>query len=66
MEVSWLLIKRIFDFIKGDVMLERQPLNEICKLGELNAYTHQGYWQCFDTAKDVRSFDESKYSKQIE
>ena len=57
--------KRIFDFINGDVMLEREPMQEICKLGKLNAYVHSGYWQCFDTTKDVRGFRESDYLELI-
>ena len=57
--------KRIFDFIKGDVMLEREPLREICRLENLNAYNHEGYWQCFDTAKDVGTFNESEYLRKI-
>lgn len=34
---------QIFDFIAGDEMvLEREPLERVATLGELNAYKHRG------------------------
>ncbi len=43
----------IFDFISGDdVVLERYPLEELVKSGELMAYKHYGFWQCMDTLRD--------------
>ena len=42
-----------FDFIESDdVILEKQPLEEISKKGELMAYQHKGFWQCMDTRRD--------------
>jgi glucose-1-phosphate cytidylyltransferase len=41
------------DLIAGDdVMLERGPLEQAAKLGELMAYHHDGFWQCMDTKRD--------------
>merc|ERR1711924_88642 len=35
----------IFKYIKGDkTYLEREPLQKICKNGELNAFRHKGFW----------------------
>lgn len=42
-----------FDLIEGDqTMMEREPLEEVTKMGELMAYKHQGFWQCMDTKRD--------------
>jgi glucose-1-phosphate cytidylyltransferase len=42
-----------FDLIDGDnVMMEREPLEKVTKMGELMAYKHQGFWQCMDTKRD--------------
>tara|TARA_Y100000816_G_C26043198_1_gene546506 strand:- start:257 stop:964 length:708 start_codon:yes stop_codon:yes gene_type:complete len=35
-----------------DVMLEREPINEITNDEELAAYRHNGFWQCMDTRRD--------------
>jgi len=42
-----------FEFIKNDeTLLEREPLEAIAEIGELMAYTHDGFWQCMDTKRD--------------
>jgi glucose-1-phosphate cytidylyltransferase len=33
--------------------LEREPLEEVAKDGELMVYKHDGYWQCMDTYRDL-------------
>jgi len=39
--------------IEGDqTVLEREPLEQAAKLGELMAYQHEGFWQCMDTKRD--------------
>ena len=44
---------QFFDFIAGDeTILEREPLEAAAKAGQLNAYRHEGYWQCMDTKRD--------------
>ena len=30
----------------------REPLENICKKGQLGAYKHNGFWQCMDTKRD--------------
>ncbi|HZJ77309.1 MAG TPA: glucose-1-phosphate cytidylyltransferase [Clostridia bacterium] len=43
----------IFDIIEGDeTVLEKYPLEEAARRGELNAYKHHGFWQCMDTLRD--------------
>ena len=44
---------KIFDFIKNDrIMLEREPLENLAKAGEVKAFKHNGFWQCMDTMRD--------------
>ncbi len=38
----------------GDVMLERQPMDELVKRGELAAYRHDGFWEPMDTMREYR------------
>lgn len=41
------------EFIDGDsTVLEKEPLEQVAKMGELVAYQHNGYWQCMDTKRD--------------
>lgn len=42
----------VFDYIDGDVMLERGPLEQLAADGRLCAYRHDGFWQCMDTLRD--------------
>lgn len=45
--------KEIFDYIENDsVMLEREPLENLSKNGELMAFKHEGFWQCMDTVRE--------------
>lgn len=42
-----------FDLIEGDsTMIEREPLEQAAKAGELMAYRHDGFWHCMDTKRD--------------
>lgn len=42
-----------FDVIpKKNVMLEREPIENVAKIGELMAYKHYDFWQCMDTKRD--------------
>jgi len=43
-----------FDFISGDsTLLEREPLEEASRCGQLMAYKHEGFWHCIDTKRDL-------------
>ncbi len=46
--------KKIFNFIpkKKDTMLERETMKNLTKKKELNAFKHNGFWQCMDTMRD--------------
>ena len=47
-----MLQPEIFDFIPGDVDWAREPLEGLASAGQLNAYRHEGFWQCMDTLRD--------------
>jgi len=48
-----------FEFIDGDnTVLEREPLERVAEMGELVAYSHDGFWQCMDTKRDRDLLDE--------
>ena len=43
----------IFDFIESDdTALEKEPLEELARVNQLNAYKHYGFWQCMDNQRD--------------
>ena len=43
----------IFSFIKdGTVVWEKDPLENIAKIKQLDAYKHNGFWKCMDTQRD--------------
>mgnify|MGYP003954359981 FL=1 len=50
----------IFDFIKGDTtLLEREPMEQLARQGELMAYQHSGFWHCMDTIRERDFLQES-------
>lgn len=45
--------KEIFNYIKSDnTMLEREPMENLSKDGQLMAFKHEGFWQCMDTIRE--------------
>lgn len=51
--------KDIFDYIKNDsTVLERQPLENLAKNGQLGAYKHSGFWQPMDTLREKNLLEE--------
>jgi glucose-1-phosphate cytidylyltransferase len=44
---------RVFDYLEPDSVLEREPLERLAADGELQAYRHEGFWDCMDTYKDA-------------
>ena len=48
-----ILEPEVFDMIDGnDSILEKDVLNKLAKMGQLNAYLHKGFWQCMDTLRE--------------
>jgi glucose-1-phosphate cytidylyltransferase len=43
----------VFKYLSGDqTVLEKEPLENLAKDGQLMAYKHEGFWQCMDTMRD--------------
>lgn len=36
------------------LVLETEPMQRLLRFGELNAYPHEGFWQCMDTLRDMQ------------
>jgi glucose-1-phosphate cytidylyltransferase len=47
--------RRIFDYVisEDDCTFERTPLLQLAADGDLMVYTHDGFWQCMDTRRDM-------------
>jgi glucose-1-phosphate cytidylyltransferase len=43
----------VFDYLRADSVLEREPLQHLAADGELRAHRHEGFWECMDTYKDA-------------
>jgi glucose-1-phosphate cytidylyltransferase len=49
----FVLNPKVLDLIKGDETIwERKPLEILAKDGELQAFSHSGFWQPMDTLRD--------------
>ncbi len=43
----------VIDLIEGDnTVLEKEPLEMLASQSKLNAFKHNGFWQCMDTKRD--------------
>ena len=40
-------------YLNGDSVLEREPLERLAADGQLHAFRHEGFWDCMDTYKDA-------------
>jgi len=47
---------RMFDYLPHDpnMMLERKPMDDLVRDGQLNAYKHEGFWQPMDTYQEAQ------------
>jgi glucose-1-phosphate cytidylyltransferase len=43
----------IADVLSDDAVLEREPLAQLARRGQLRAFRHEGFWDCMDTYKDA-------------
>jgi glucose-1-phosphate cytidylyltransferase len=43
---------------RADLMLEREPLQELARDGQLMAYAHEDFWFCMDTPRDYQQLSE--------
>jgi glucose-1-phosphate cytidylyltransferase len=51
----FVLNRRVFDYLSPEVdcVLERDPLENLAREGNLHVRSHDGFWQCMDTLRDV-------------
>lgn len=50
---------KVFDYIRDDAtILEREPLENLARDGQLVAYKHSGFWQPMDTLRDKNLLEE--------
>lgn len=43
----------VFEYLVDDnTVLEREPMEELAKEGELMSYRHEGFWQCMDSLRE--------------
>jgi glucose-1-phosphate cytidylyltransferase len=43
----------VLDYLEGDSVLERAPLERLAAAEQLRAHRHEGFWECMDTYKDA-------------
>ena len=49
----FVLNKSIGRYLEGDsCVLERKPMEQLARAGQLKAFSHQGFWQCMDTYRE--------------
>lgn len=55
----FVLDAEVFDYIDGDrTSFEAEPLERLAAEGQLQAYLHDGFWQCMDTVRDREKLNE--------
>jgi glucose-1-phosphate cytidylyltransferase len=55
----FVLEPEVFEYIDGDdTQFEREPLEQLAKDGQLQAYLHHDFWQCMDTLRDKKLLEE--------
>lgn len=54
----FVLEPKVLDYIDGDKTIwEREPLQDIVKDGQLNAFKHEGFWQAMDTLREKNDLE---------
>jgi glucose-1-phosphate cytidylyltransferase len=53
--------KKMLDYVSSSesCTLEREPLENVARDGELMVHQHRGFWQCMDTYRDLVKLEES-------
>ena len=49
--------KQIFSYLNEDSVLEDETLPKLVKEKQVTAYTHEGFWACMDTPKDIERLE---------
>ncbi|MBK6338193.1 MAG: glucose-1-phosphate cytidylyltransferase [Bacteroidetes bacterium] len=49
----------VLNYINGDeTIFEKEPLEKLAKEGQLQAFKHDGFWQCMDTLRDKNRLED--------
>ena len=60
----FVLSPKVFEFIDDfNTIWEREPLENLAKIGQLAAYKHEGFWQPMDTLNDKNILEDLWRSK---
>lgn len=55
----FVLNKEIFQFIEGDeTIFEQEPMKKLVQLNQLNAYSHDKFWQPMDTLREKNKLNQ--------
>lgn len=55
----FVLEPQVFDLIKGDLTTwEKQPMEKLAELGQIEAFLHDGFWKPMDTLRDKNQLEE--------
>ena len=50
---------QIFDYLQDDrTVFEKEPMQRLAREGQLMAYSHEGFWQCMDTQREMKRLEE--------
>ena len=50
---------RVLSYLDGDsTILEKMPLENLAKQGELHTFKHEGFWKCMDTLRDKNQLNQ--------
>jgi len=61
----FVLDRRVGEYLDGDAcVFERAPLERLAREGNLQAYQHDGFWQCMDTYREQQMLDKMFNSGQ--
>ena len=56
---------KVFDYLSGDnCVFEKDVLTKLAQQGQLNSYTHHGFWQCMDTLREKNLLEELDASEK--
>ncbi len=55
----FVLNPKVIEYIKEDATIwEKEPMEKLAAIGQLQAYTHNGFWQPMDTLRDKKQLEE--------
>jgi glucose-1-phosphate cytidylyltransferase len=62
----FVLEPEVLDYIDNDESIwEREPLCNLAETGNLNAFKHNGFWQCADTVRDIKYLEDLCRTKKM-